>query len=102
MLPINQEEVSIDEIFSIIEDILNFIEDDNDNEYETNQYMVGMANLFRGYTVKVWKGVKFHKDKYRKLNKILTKYFIMYYTKCWKDRNDHLHNEEKQKERVIQ
>ena len=97
MIKINQNDVSPDEIFAMMENILIFIEGGNEEEYETNQHMVGMINLFRGFTVKVWKGVNFNQDKYRTLNKILTKHCIMYYTKCWKDRNDHFHNEEKQK-----
>ena len=42
-----------DEIFTMIEDILIFIEGINKEEYKTNQHMVGITNLFRGYSVKV-------------------------------------------------
>ena len=35
------------------------------------------------------------------LNKIISKYCILFYQKCWKDRNEHYHNEEEQKQRVI-
>ena len=59
-------------------------------------------NLFRGYPVKVWKGVNFQQNKYREINKILNKHSILYYVKCWKDRNEHFHDEGKQKERVLQ
>ena len=59
MIQVNQNEVLLDEIFTMIEDILIFMEGVDKEEYETNQYMVGMTNLFREYSVKVWKGVNF-------------------------------------------
>jgi len=102
MIKEKQNDVSPEEIFSMIEDILIFMEGGSEEEYETNQHMVGMANLFRGYPVKVWTGVNFQQIKYRKLNKILTKHCIFYYMKCWADRNEHYHDEVKQKERTLQ
>ena len=47
-MQVNQNNVSLDEIFAIIEDILVFMKGGNKEEYETNQHMVGMTNLFRG------------------------------------------------------
>jgi len=101
LLAVRQEKVSVNEIFDMLEDILNFLEDDDENEYETNQPMIGMKELFRGHVVKVWKGVDFSQSNYKILNKIVSKHCILYYQKCWKDRNDHYHNEEFQKERAI-
>ena len=63
----NQNDVSPDEIFPMIEDILICMEGGDEEEYETNQHMVGMTNLLRGYSVKVWKGVNFQQNKYREL-----------------------------------
>ena len=59
IIQVNQNDVSPDEIFAIIEDILIFMEGGDEEEYETNQHMVGITNLFREYLVKVWKGVNF-------------------------------------------
>ena len=59
MIQVNQNDVLPDEIFIIIEDILIFMEGGDEEEYKTNEYMVGMTNLFRGYSVKVRKGVNF-------------------------------------------
>jgi len=101
ILAIDQNQVSVDEIFSMCEDILNFLESGDHEDYETNQHMIGMAELFRGNIVKVWSGVNFNQNKYQVLNKIIIKHCVLYYEKCWRDRNEIFHNEEKQKERVI-
>ena len=53
LLAVKQNKVSVNEIFDMLEDILNFMEDDDIDEYETNQHMVGMRELFRGHVVKV-------------------------------------------------
>jgi len=102
MIHVDQNDVPLDDIFAMMEDILIFLEGGDTEDYETNQQMVGMTYLFRGYVIKVWKGVNFNQDKYRILNKILIKHCVMYYVKCWKDRNEHYHDEEKQKQRAIQ
>ena len=83
------------------EDILNYLENGDQDDYETNQYMVGMMELFRGHIVKVWTGVHFSQNKYQVFNRIIIKHCILYYDKCWKDRNEIFHNENEQKERVI-
>ena len=59
LLAVKQNKVSVNEIFDMLEDILNFMEDDDIDEYETNQHMVGMNELFRGHAVKVWKRRRF-------------------------------------------
>ena len=41
LLAVRQEKVSMNEIFDMLEDILSFLEDNNENEYETNQPMIG-------------------------------------------------------------
>ena len=63
--------------------------------------MIRMKELFRGYVIKVQKGVDFSQSKYKILNKILSKHCILYYQKCWKHRNDQYHNEDEQKRRAI-
>ena len=36
-----------------------FIGEEDNEEYKTNQNMIGIQYLFREYVVKVWKGVNF-------------------------------------------
>jgi len=43
--------------------------------------MIGMQNLLRGYTVKVWKGADFSQTKYYNLNKKLVKYYVLHCAK---------------------
>ena len=64
IIQVNQNDVLLDEIFTMIEDILIFIEGGDEEEYKTNKHMVGMTNLFRGYSVKVQKGINFQENKY--------------------------------------
>ena len=78
------ESVDVDEIIALVEDILRYFDDKEDEEYETNQYFIGMKNLFRGCVIKSWTGVNFSGNKYRKLNKIVAKHCAEYYDKCWK------------------
>ena len=89
----------IEEIFEMIEDILKYLENDEQDEYETNQGIIGLHHLFRGYIVKVQTGSDFSSTRFKKLNKILIKYCIIYYVKCQKHRNEYYHDKNKQRER---
>jgi len=101
MLENKEKEVNVNEMFGIIEDILRYLEKEQEEEYETNQAIIGMQHLFRGYAIKAWTGVNFDQTKYHSLNKILIKHCVLYYTKCWKHRNEIYHDEEKQRERAL-
>ena len=46
------DSVDVNEIMSFMEDILRCFDNEIEEEYETNQYFVGMQNLFRGHAVK--------------------------------------------------
>ena len=83
-----------------VEDILQYLENEEEEEYETNQYLIGMQELFRGYIVVVQDGTNLRSKKYSVLNKIVTKKCVEFYVQCWKHRNKIFHNEEKQKECV--
>ena len=96
----NRDEVDVNEIMSFCEDILRYLENDLEEEYETNQHHVGMSELFRGYVVLDWKEANFECRKHRKLNKIIVRHSIKFYNECWKDRNESMHDEQKQKERL--
>ena len=85
-----------------MEDILRYLEEDESEEYETNQELLGIQNVFRGYITKVWTGANFSQDKYHKLNKIAMRLCVMHYYKCWIDRNKSYHNDKIQSKRIIQ
>ena len=85
-----------------MEDILRYLDREEIEEYETNQEMIGIVSLFRGYAVKVWKGIDFSSRKYHCLNKILIEHCVLYYKKCWDHRNKVLHDEGKQKQCALE
>ena len=72
-----------EDLFDMIEDILIYFDDEDEEEYTTNQHMVGMKYLFRGFIVKTWKGANLSTNMYKILNKIVVYHCIMYYKKCW-------------------
>ena len=55
-----------------------------------------MKDLFQGYVVKAWKGLDFSTTKYREVNKIVVTKCVERYVKCWKHRNECMHDEDKQ------
>ena len=71
--------INVKDILSIIEDILQYLYDDESDEYETNQGFLEIQHLFLGFAVKIWKGGDFSDDKYYVMNKILIKHYVMYY-----------------------
>ena len=73
--------MSIEEIFKMIEDILRYLENDKSNDYETNQGIIGLQHLFRGYIVKVQMASDFSSSRFNRLNKILIKHCVAYYVK---------------------
>jgi len=95
------DEVHVEEIMSFVEDILRYLENAEDEEFEMNQQYVGMKELFRGYVVIDWEGTNLRTKKYKELNKIIVKRCVQYYDECWKHRNEEYHNEEKQRKRII-
>ena len=89
------DQIHVEEIMSFVEDILRYLENEQEEEYEMNQQYVGMQELFRGYIVIDWEGTNFGNKKYKKLNKIIVKRCVEFYDACWKHRNDEYHNDEK-------
>ena len=61
-----------------------------------------MKELFRGHVVKAWKVVDFSTTKHREVNKIVVTKCVECYVKCWKHRNEGMHDEDKQRKRVIE
>jgi len=95
------EEIHVEEIMSFVEDILRYLENEQEEEYEMNQQYVGMRELFRGFVVIDWEGTNFGSRKYRKVNKIIVQRCVEYYYECWKHRNEEHHNEEKQRKKLL-
>ena len=95
------EDAPDSELRLTIEDIRKFMRDEVD-DYETNQQIIGMKHLFRGFSGKAWKGAQVNNNKYSNLNRIVNQHCMAYYCKCWKDRNEKLHDEETQRSRVIE
>ena len=59
--------------------------------------MIGMNHLFRGFSIKEWKGAQEDNKNYTNLNRIVNRHYMTHYCKCWKDRNEKLHDEAMQK-----
>ena len=95
------DNVDSEEILLLIDDILRYLDDDDDDNYETNQGVIGIQELFRGYIVKVWFRTNFGGTKYHKINMITVQICIKYYYQYWIDRNKAYHNEILQKKRII-
>ena len=51
--------VDAEEILSFVEDTIRCLENEEIEEHEINQHLIGMKELFRGNVVKAWKGVDF-------------------------------------------
>ena len=96
--PINLE---YDDVFDMIEDILVYLDKGDEEEYITNQHLIGMKFLFRGFSIKVWKGTNFAEGKYKYVNKILVKHCVQFYKECWDHRNEIKHDPQAQRERAI-
>jgi len=86
----------------MIKDIIVYLEEGDEDEYETSQQYIGMRELFRRIVVKDWKGSDFHYTKYEVLNKILVYHAMQYYRKCWLHRNECYYDADKQKKHVIE
>lgn len=67
-------DVHADLMMSFVEDIATYLEDDEEeDEYETNQHLIGMKELFRGHVVKMWEGTNVNCNKCKVLNKIVVR-----------------------------
>ena len=92
--------IEIDEIFNLIKVILRYFNDEDEEEHETNQVIIGMAKLFRRHIVKVQKDINFRLDKYKTLNLVVVKIHVQYYQKYWMNRNKAYHNMEVQQKKL--
>ena len=71
-------EVNVNEIMAFCEDILRYLEEETEEEYETNQQFVGMKEVFRGHVAQDWQGTNLECKKYFVLNKIIVKHCVFF------------------------
>ena len=82
MEQVKLKNVTIDKIMSFIEDVLRYLEDNDSDEHETNQGLVGFRDLFRGCAVRVWSRTDFSDKSCHKLNKAAIRLSVKHYYKC--------------------
>ena len=71
-------------------------------EFTTIQHMIRMNKMFQGWVMKRWDNVnKEQSNEMRKVNKIIVKTSVLFYSKAWTHRNEMLYNPEKYKEYVV-
>ena len=87
--PTNAEE----EMLPFVEDTLRHLEDEENEEHETNEGILGMRNTFRGCFAKVLIDANFAQKKYHKLNRITVRLSMEYYCRHWIERNKKCHYE---------
>ena len=100
---VNNKPVNLceDIIISFMEDIVTHLEDEEEeDECETNQCLIGMKELFRGCVMKMWEGTNVNCNKCKVLNKRVVRRCAEYYLKYWKNRNDAYHDEDRQNKRI--
>ena len=99
----NKNKISDIDILDILEDIITFFDngEEEEDEFETCQQYIGMKELFRGYVVRNWKETNFNTTKYAELNKILVWNVVLFYNKCWLHRNECYQDAKMQRKRMI-
>ena len=96
----NREGVKVDTIMAFCEDMLRYLENEIEEECETNQHYVRMKELFHGLVIIDQLNADLNCMKYKKINEILAHRCVKYYNDCQKDRNNIMHDENKQKKRI--
>ena len=82
----------------IVNDFNKYLKLEDVPEYVTTQSIVGMKYVFRGWAVKNWRNVNEMQNKtMKRLNKMLVKECVKFYSKAWVHRNETLHNPDKHK-----
>ena len=63
---------------TLIEDIRKFMREDFE-DFETNQQVIGMKYLFRGFSIKVWRGTEFGCNKHKAYDVIVNQHCMNYH-----------------------
>ena len=72
------------------------------NEFNTNQAKIGWKQAFRGHAVKLWNDQCEDACFNHEMSKVIIKKCTNHCIKCWNDRNEKYHDEEKQREHVVE
>ena len=90
-----------DIISMVVVDITNYVNQE-EKEYVTTQHLVGMELIFKEWVVKNWLNIQ-QSQSYtmKKLNKIIVKCSMIFYSKAWTYRNKIMHDDIKFREFVI-
>ena len=73
----------------MINDIQKFLRsNENIDEYETNQYFIGIKYLFHSFAITNWFSTNFSSNNYTDYNRIIIKHYINYYVTYWYHRNE--------------
>ena len=99
MKKIEQYKHADEEEKAIVQEMLNDINKyfNNNEDYYTNQQMIGYRDLFRGVVVKEWVIENQNNINFYAYNKVLVKSCVQFYNECWKRRCVVLHDPEVQK-----
>ena len=83
----------------IVQEMLNDVNKyfNNNDDYYTNQQLIGHRELFRGVVVKEWVIENQNNINFHAYNKVLVKSCVQFYHECWKRRCVVLHDPEVQK-----
>ena len=74
------EDVLDTELRLLINDVRKLMREDED-DYETNQQIIGMKHLFRGFSIKMWKVTPEDRKNYTNLNRIVNHHCMAYHYK---------------------
>ena len=58
-MKIRPEEVSYNDLFDIIEDMLRYFDNEEECDYDMNQHVIGIRCVFCGHAMKAWKRASF-------------------------------------------
>ena len=89
-------------VYWIITDVTSCLCQYNQVEWLTTQFIVGMKALFRGSIVKKWGDLDKGQDNaMKRMNKIVVKQLVVFYSKSWKQRNEVFHDKDDYRKFVI-
>ena len=85
----------------IITDIRAYLHKE-ETEFKSTQNLIRIDLLFKGQVIKNWVNVNYEQSYVmKKVNKIIVKHSVMFYSKAWVHRNEILHDNEKYHEHIV-
>ena len=68
---LNAQNIEEETILNMLEDIVIFFEDGEEDKHEASQQYAGIREIFYGFIVKDWEGANFNCDRCKELNIII-------------------------------